>query len=167
MREEVVGLGLVGVGANAEDGVGQLGIFVRVIELADSHVARGVTFRIVGRPIVNAHERRPQRAEHQLAGGPGVLKAAAGPAMIEAVKDQAVGTFGIEDALGQLRRKAPAPRPSWYRPSRCRCARAASSSALPLARPRCAHDAGQAPAACRGNAGVNDTQPRSGRTSRL
>jgi hypothetical protein len=52
--EEVVGLGLERVGADDHDGVGQLGVLVAVVELADAHVARRVDFGIVGRAVVDA-----------------------------------------------------------------------------------------------------------------
>ena len=76
VRQEIVGLGLVLVRADAHDAVGELRVLVGVVELAHAHVARGVALRVVGRPVVDAHHRRLQRGEHQLARAPGVLEAA-------------------------------------------------------------------------------------------
>jgi hypothetical protein len=60
--QEVVGLGLVGIGADRHDGVGELGVLVAVVELAHAHVARGVHLGVVGRAVVDADVRRTQRA---------------------------------------------------------------------------------------------------------
>ena len=53
--------------------------------------------------------------EHQLAGAPGVLEAAAGAAMIEAVEHEAAGAVCIENLLGQSRVNGERRRPSRYR----------------------------------------------------
>ncbi len=81
--EEIVGLGLVGVGADGDDGVAQLGVLVAVVELAHAHVARRVHLRIVGGAIVDADVLDLHRLEIELAGAPGVLVAAAGAAVVE------------------------------------------------------------------------------------
>src|SRR4029453_10008166 len=44
---EVIGLGFERVGSNRDDGVGQFGILVAIVELADPHIAGGVYFGIV------------------------------------------------------------------------------------------------------------------------
>ena len=41
-----------------------------------------------------------QRGEHQLAGAPGVLEAAAGAAVVEAVEHESARTVAVEDLLG-------------------------------------------------------------------
>ncbi|MDT4849735.1 hypothetical protein FQZ97_838630 [compost metagenome] len=101
MVQEVVGLRFVGVGTGAQDAVGQLGVFVAVVQLAHAHVARGVALGVVGRAVVNAHHLGFQRAEHQLASTPGVLEAAASAAVVEAVVEQAVRAVVVKDLLGQ------------------------------------------------------------------
>ena len=52
--EEVVGLGFERVGADRNDGVGEFGVLVAVVQFAHAHVARGMDFGIVGRTIVDA-----------------------------------------------------------------------------------------------------------------
>ena len=68
--------------------VGEFGVFVAVVQLADAHLARGVALGVVRRPVVDAHHRRLERREHQLAGAPGVLESAAGAAVVEAVEHE-------------------------------------------------------------------------------
>ena len=83
MIEEIVGLRLERVGADRDNRVGKLGILVAVVQLAHAHVAGGMDFGVVGRPVVDADILDLHRAEIELAGAPGVLVAAAGAAMIE------------------------------------------------------------------------------------
>ena len=97
MIEEVVGLGFERVGADREDGVGEFGILVAVVEFADAHVARRVDLGIVGRAIVNADVLDLHRAEIELARAPGVLVAATGAAMVEGRDEEAVLTLLVDD----------------------------------------------------------------------
>ena len=95
--EEVVGLRLVGVGADGDDGVGELGVLVAVVELAHAHVARGMHLGIVGRAIVDADVLDLHRLEIELARAPGVLVAAAGAAVVEGGDEQVVLATGLLD----------------------------------------------------------------------
>ncbi len=122
--EEVVGLRLVGVAADGHDDVGQLGILVAVVELADAHLARRMALGVVRRAVVDAHHRRLERREHQLAGAPRVLEAAAGAAVVEAVEDESARTVGVENLLGDAGSRAPARRPSSCRTTGRPCTRA-------------------------------------------
>ena len=88
--EEVVGLGLERIGADGDDGIGELGVLVGVVELADAHVARAVHLGIVGRAIVDADVLDLHRLEVELASPPGVLVAAAGAAVVEGGDEQPV-----------------------------------------------------------------------------
>ena len=97
MIEEIVGLGLVGVGADRDDGVGELGILVAVVEFADAHVARRMHLGIVGRAIVDADVLDLHRLEIELARAPGVLVAAAGAAVVEGRDEQIVLAAGLLD----------------------------------------------------------------------
>ena len=96
--EEIVGLGLERVGADRDDGVGELGILVAVVEFADAHVARGMDLGIVGRPVVDADVLDLHRPEIELAGAPGVLVAAAGAAVIEGRDEQPVLALSLMTA---------------------------------------------------------------------
>ncbi len=86
MRQEVVGLGLVGVAADRHDHIREFGILIAVVELADAHFAGGMAFGVVGRPIVNPDERRLERREHQLASAPGVLETTARTTVIKTIE---------------------------------------------------------------------------------
>ncbi|KAF0137771.1 MAG: hypothetical protein FD153_1610 [Rhodospirillaceae bacterium] len=99
--QEVVRLGLVGVGARTEDGVGDLGIFVAVIQLTHAHFPRGMALGVVGRTVVDADHRGLQRTEHQLAGAPGVLEAAPSTTVVKAIVEQTRRTIIVQDLLGQ------------------------------------------------------------------
>ena len=90
MVQEIIGLGFQRVGADGNDGVGKFGVFVAIVQFADAHVARGVHFRIVGRPIVDADVLHLHGAEIELAGAPGVLVAAARTAMIVGRDEQPI-----------------------------------------------------------------------------
>ena len=100
VREEVVGLRLVRVAADRHDHVGQLRILVAVVELADAHLAGRVALGVVGGTVVDAHHRRLERREHELARAPGVLESAAGTAVIETVEDESARTVAVENLLG-------------------------------------------------------------------
>ena len=93
--EKIVGLGLVGIGADGEDGVGKLGILVAVVELANAHVARGVHLGIVGRAVVDADVLDLHRLEIELARAPGILVAAAGAAVVEGRDEEVVLAAGL------------------------------------------------------------------------
>ena len=101
--QEIVGLGFERVGADRDDGVGKLGILVAVVQFADAHVARGVDFGIVGRPVVDADVLHLHGAEIELAGAPGVLVAAAGAAVVEGGDEQAVLAHVVDDRDGDAR----------------------------------------------------------------
>ena len=101
MVQKVIGLRLVRVGTDTENAVGQLRIFVTVVQFTDAHLARGVTFRVVGGPVVNSHHWCLEGAEHQLARAPGVFKAAAGAAVVKAIEQNAAGAIVVENLLGQ------------------------------------------------------------------
>ena len=101
--QEVVGLGLERVGADREDRVGELGVLVAVVELADAHVAGGMDLGIVGGAIVDADVLDLHRPEIELAGAPGVLVAAAGAAVIEGGDEQAVLALLVDHRGGHAR----------------------------------------------------------------
>ena len=65
--EEIVGLRFIRVAADGHDAVGDFGILVAVVQLHDAHLARGMALGVVGRPVVDAHQRGLQGGEHQLA----------------------------------------------------------------------------------------------------
>ena len=112
--EEIVGLGLERVGADRDDGVGELGVLVAVVEFAHAHVAGGVDLGIVGRTIVDADVLDLHGAEIELAGAPGVLVAAAGAAVIEGGDEQSVLAHVVDhrdgDARDEIERVVPARR---------------------------------------------------------
>ena len=112
--QEIVGLRLERVGADGEDRVGELGVLVAIVELADAHVARRVDFGIVGGAIVDADVLHLHGAEIELAGAPGVLVAAAGAAMVEGGDEEAVLALlvddGGRDARDEVERVVPAGR---------------------------------------------------------
>ena len=82
MAEEVVGLRLQRIGADGDDGVGKLGVFIAVVQLAHAHVACAVHFAVIGRAIVDPDVLDFHALEIELAGRPGVFVAAAGAAMV-------------------------------------------------------------------------------------
>ena len=86
--EEIIGLGLERIGADRDDGVGEFGVLVAIVEFADAHVAGGVDLGVVGGAVMDADVLDLHRAEIELAGAPGVLVAAAGPAVIESGDEQ-------------------------------------------------------------------------------
>ena len=88
--EEVVGLTFQRVAAPGDQRVGQFGILIGVVELADPHVAGRVHLGIVGGAVVDADILDLHRPEIELAGRPGVLVAAARAAMVEHRHDQIV-----------------------------------------------------------------------------
>ena len=100
--QEVVGLGLERVGADGDDRVGQLGVFVAVVQLAHAHVAGGVDLAVVGRAVVDPDVLDLHRLEIELAGAPGVLVAAAGPAMVEGRDEQPVVALLLDHPGGDL-----------------------------------------------------------------
>ena len=114
MVEEVVGLGFERVGADRDDGVGKFGILVAIVEFANAHVAGGVDFGIVGRPVMDADVLDLHRSEIELAGAPGVFVAAAGAAMVEGGDEQTVLAHvvddGDRDTRDEIQRIIPAGR---------------------------------------------------------
>ena len=102
MVQEVVGLRLQRVASHRHDRVGEFGIFVAVVQLADAHVARAVHFAVVGRAIVDADVLDLHALEIELAGRPGVFVAAAGAAMIVSRDDQAVLALRLDNAPRHL-----------------------------------------------------------------
>ena len=112
VREEVVGLRLVRVRADGDDGVGDLRVLVRVVELTHPHVARRVALGVVGGAIVDADHLGPEGREHELAAAPGVLEATSRSAVVEAVEHELVGPVLVEDALGEppVDGESPVPR---------------------------------------------------------
>ena len=114
MVQEIVGLGFERVGADRNDGVGQFGILVAVVQFAHAHVARGMNFGIVGGPVMDADVLDLHRPEIELARAPGIFVAAAGAAVIEGGDEQAVLAHVIDDRDGhardQIERIVPAGR---------------------------------------------------------
>jgi hypothetical protein len=112
--EEVVGLGLERVGADDEDGVGDLRVLVAVVELSDAHVAAGMDLRVVGRAVVDADVPHLHCLEVELAGAPGELVAAARPAVVGAGDDErvlvAVGDDPRRYACDEVERVVPTRR---------------------------------------------------------
>lgn len=100
MVQEIVGLGLQGIGAYDDDRVGKLRVLVAVVELADAHVARGVDLGVVGRTVVDPDVLHLHGAEVELAGAPGVLIAAAGTAVIESGDEKPVLALIADDLAG-------------------------------------------------------------------
>ena len=98
--EEVIGLSFERIGADRDDGVGELGVLVAVVEFAHAHVAGGMYLRIVGGAIVDADVLHLHGAEIELAGAPGVLVAAAGATVIVGRDEQAVFAHVVDDADG-------------------------------------------------------------------
>lgn len=90
MGQEVVGLRFVWIAADGDDDIGQLRVLVAVVQLAHAHLARCVALRVVRWPVMDAHEGRLQGSEHQLASAPGVLEAATGATVVEAIKRQPI-----------------------------------------------------------------------------
>ena len=109
--QEVVGLGLERVGADGHDRVGELGVFVAVVELAHAHVAGGVDLAVVGRAVVDPDVLDLHRLEIELAGAPGVLVAAAGAAMVEGRDEQPVVALLLDHPGGDLGHQRQARRP--------------------------------------------------------
>jgi len=114
MIQEVIGLGLERVGAHSNKRVGKLGIFVAIVELAHAHVAGGVDFRIISRPIVNPDILHLHGAEVELASAPGVFITAAGAAMVEGRDEHAIFAHVIHHcdrhARDEVERIVPARR---------------------------------------------------------
>ncbi len=98
--EEVVGLGLQGVGAAGDDGVAELGVLIAVVQLADAHVAGRVDLAVVGRAVVDADVLDLHGGEVELPGAPGVLVAAAGAAVIEGGDEDPVLALLVDHPLG-------------------------------------------------------------------
>jgi hypothetical protein len=88
--QEVVGLGFERIGADGNNRVGEFGVFIAVVQLANAHVASRVHLRVVGGAIVNPNVLHLHGAEIELAGAPGVFVTATGAAMIEGRNKQAV-----------------------------------------------------------------------------
>ena len=88
--QEIVCLRLQRVGADRDDGVGELGVLVAVVQLRHAHVAGAVHLAVVGRPVVDADVLDLHALEIELAGRPGVLVAAASAAMVVSRDDQPV-----------------------------------------------------------------------------
>ena len=154
--QEIVRLRLVGVGADGDDRVGELGVLVAVVELAHAHVARGMHLGIVGRAIVDADVLDLHRLEIELAGAPGVLVAAAGAAVIEGRDEQVVLAARLLDhgdrhARDEVERVVPGGR--LHLPV-AEHHRVRQPLLLRRARPRVAH-LGHACAADRAEAGVH------------
>ena len=114
MVQEIIGLGFQRVRADRDDGVGEFGVFVAVVEFAHAHVARGVHLGIVGRSIVDADVLHLHGTEIELAGAPGVLIAAAGTAVIVGRDEQPILAHFVDhadgDARNQIERIVPACR---------------------------------------------------------
>ena len=102
MVQEVVRLRFERVGAHGDDRVGELGVFVAIVEFAHAHVARRMDLRVVGRPIVDADVLDLHAVEVELAGGPGILVAAAGTAVVERRDDEAVFALLLDDTPRDL-----------------------------------------------------------------
>ena len=100
--QEVVGLGLERVGADGHDRVGELGVFVAVVQLAHAHVARSVNLAVVGGPVVDPDVLDLHRLEIELAGAPCVLVAAAGAAVVEGRDEQPVLALLLDHPGGDL-----------------------------------------------------------------
>ena len=109
--------------------VGQFRVFVAVVELADAHLARGVALGVVRRPVVDPHHRRLERREHQLAGAPGVLEAAPGAAVVEAIEQRVPLGPSVSRIFLVTPHRARARRPSRCRPTGRPCRGAGSSAA--------------------------------------
>ena len=88
--QEVVGLRLQGVGADDEEGVRESGVVVAVVQLAHAHVAGAVHLAVVGRAVVDADVPHLHALEVELAGGPDVLVAASGAAVVVGRDEQPV-----------------------------------------------------------------------------
>ncbi len=112
--EEIVCLGLQCIGADRDDRVGQFGILVAVVQLADAHIAGTVDFRVIGRAVVDTDVLDLHGLEIELARAPGVFVAASGAAMIEGRNDQSVLTLLLDDlrrhAGNKIERIVPARR---------------------------------------------------------
>ncbi len=103
MVQEIVGLGFERIGADRDDGVGELRVLIAVVEFAHAHVARGMDFGIVGRTIMDADVLDLHRTEIELARAPGILIAAARAAVIEGGNKQSVLAHVIDDSDGHAR----------------------------------------------------------------
>ncbi len=102
MVQEIVGLGFERIRADSKDGIGQLGILVTVVQLADAHVARGMDLRVIGRAIVDPDVLDLHALEIELPGRPGVFIAAAGTTMVEGRDDKAVLALLLDHAPRDL-----------------------------------------------------------------
>jgi hypothetical protein len=112
--EEVIRLRFQRVAADGDDGVGQFGVLVAIVQLADAHVARRMHLRIIGRAIVDADVLHLHGAEIELADAPGVLIAAARAAMVEGRDEQPLLALVLDDrrrdASHEIERVVPARR---------------------------------------------------------
>ena len=102
MVEEVVGLRLKRIGADGDNGIGKLGVFIAVVQLAHAHVARAVHFAVIGRAIVDPDVLDFHALEIELAGRPGVFVAAAGAAMVVGGDDEPVFTLRLNNPARDL-----------------------------------------------------------------
>ena len=101
MGKKIIGLSFVSVGADCHDDVGDFSVLIAIVEFADAHITRGMTFRVVSRTIVYAHHRRFHRRELQLARAPGILETATGAAVIEAIEREFAWAIVVENFLRQ------------------------------------------------------------------
>src|SRR6266403_2648646 len=112
--QEVVRLGFERIGSNSNDGVGEFGVLIAVVEFAHAHVARGMDFGVVGGPIVYTDVLDLHRPEVQLARAPGIFVATACAAVVESGDEDPVFTHVVHHRNGhardQIERVVPAGR---------------------------------------------------------
>ena len=51
MGKKIIGLSYVSVGADCHDDVGDFSVVIAIVEFADAHITRGMTFRVVRRTL--------------------------------------------------------------------------------------------------------------------
>ena len=103
VAEEIVGLGLVGIGADDQDGVGEFGIDIGVGERAHARVTGGVDLAVVGRPVVDRGGAGADPGEEEAADRPVVLEPAAATAVIEELHADRIRPPAIENRLDHPR----------------------------------------------------------------
>jgi hypothetical protein len=99
--EEIVRLRFIRVRTDGPDDIGQLGILVRIVQLADTHLASRVTLRVVRGAVVDADHRGLQRRKHQLAGTPCVFESSSRTTVVEGRKDNTARAILVEHLLHQ------------------------------------------------------------------
>ena len=110
--EKIICLGLQRIGADRHNRVGELSILVAIVEFANPHVARGVDFGIVSRPVVNPDILDLHSAEVELTSAPCVLVATARASVVVGRDEEPILALFVDDRCGyagdEIKRIVPA-----------------------------------------------------------